>query len=79
MLAGAKNVVEGEVRIGGQEHFYLEPCACVVTPGEDDEMTTVVSTQCPDKSQRLIASALGIPELDAKFGLTLRTDFCRLV
>ena len=55
------HVVEGEVRCGGQEHFYLEPCACVVTPGEDDEMTTVVSTQCPDKSQRLIASALGIP------------------
>ena len=55
------HVVEGEVRCGGQEHMYLEPAACVVVPLENDEIHTTVSTQCVDKSQRLIASALGIP------------------
>lgn len=54
------HVVEGQVRCGGQEHFYLEPSACVVVPLENNEIHTVVSTQCVDKSQRLIASALGI-------------------
>ena len=50
------------MRCGGQEHFYLEPAACIVCPLENDEISTVVSTQCVDKSQRLIASALGIPQ-----------------
>lgn len=60
-FAQCDHIVEGEARCGGQEHFYLEPCACVVVPGENNEITTTVSTQCVDKSQRLIASALGIP------------------
>ena len=55
------HIVEGDVRCGGQEHFYLEPSACVVVPMENNEIHTTVSTQCVDKSQRLIASALGIP------------------
>jgi hypothetical protein len=38
-------VVEGEVRIGGQEHFYLEPQGSVVLPGENDEMVVISSTQ----------------------------------
>lgn len=54
------HVIEGQVRCGGQEHFYLEPNACVVVPLENNEIHTTVSTQCVDKSQRLIASALGI-------------------
>jgi xanthine dehydrogenase molybdopterin-binding subunit B len=27
-------VVEGEMKIGGQEHFYLEPNATLAIPGE---------------------------------------------
>ena len=38
-------VVEGEARIGGQEHFYLEPHNCFVQPIEDDEFVLVASTQ----------------------------------
>ncbi len=53
--------LEGEVRMGGQEHFYLEPNAHLVIPGEDDEIVTYSSTQCPDKHHRYIAHCLGIP------------------
>lgn len=38
-------VVEGEVRVGGQEHFYLEPQGTIVLPGENDEMNVISSTQ----------------------------------
>ncbi|KAH7618960.1 putative Xanthine dehydrogenase 1 [Nannochloris sp. 'desiccata'] len=58
--AGTK-FVSGEVRMGGQEHFYLEPNAHLVIPGEDDEIVSYSSTQCPDKHHRYIAHCLGIP------------------
>lgn len=37
-LASADHVLEGEHRMGGQEHFYLEPHGSIVVPlGEDGE------------------------------------------
>ena len=44
-LAAADIVLEGTVRIGGQEHFYMEPQTTLVVPGEDDEITVHSSTQ----------------------------------
>ena len=39
-------IVEGEMYVGGQEHFYLETHACIAVPsGEDNEMTLIASTQ----------------------------------
>lgn len=55
-------ILEGEVKMGGQEHFYLEPNACIVIPGENDEFTSYASTQCPDKHQRYLSHVLGVPE-----------------
>lgn len=44
----AENVLEGEMRMGGQEQFYLETHACIVIPkNEDDEYEVVASTQHP--------------------------------
>jgi hypothetical protein len=43
--AGCAHVVEGEVRLGGQEHFYLEPQGTLILPGENDEYTVISSTQ----------------------------------
>ncbi|XP_078674888.1 xanthine dehydrogenase/oxidase-like [Branchiostoma floridae x Branchiostoma belcheri] len=58
----ADQIIEGELRIGGQEHFYLETCAAIVVPhGEDGEMEIYCSTQNPDMTQMLAAKALGIP------------------
>ncbi|XP_050804387.1 xanthine dehydrogenase/oxidase isoform X3 [Gopherus flavomarginatus] len=55
-------VVEGEMYIGGQEHFYLETnCAIAVPKGEDGEMELFVSTQNPTTTQECVASALGVP------------------
>lgn len=38
-------IVEGDVRMGGQEHFYLEPHCNFVQPIESDEYLLVSSTQ----------------------------------
>ena len=39
------HVVEGTVRVGGQEHFYLEPQGTVILPSENDEYVVISSTQ----------------------------------
>jgi xanthine dehydrogenase/oxidase len=49
--AAADHVLEGTIRLGGQEHFYLEPNGCIVLPTEDDEYTLISSTQAPTKHQ----------------------------
>ena len=51
--AGCAHVAEGEVRIGGQEHFYLEPQGTLVLPGENDEYTVISSTQARAESETL--------------------------
>ena len=51
-FASAAHVLEGEVRMGGQEHFYLESQASICRPtGEDGEMEVFSSTQSPSKTQ----------------------------
>ena len=62
VLKSAKNVVEGEVRIGGQEHFYLETQASMVVPGENDEFTVYASTQNPTKTSNFVAACIGVPK-----------------
>lgn len=50
-------MVEGEVSMGGQEHFYLETHASLAVPrGEDGEMELFVSTQNPTETQVCNAS-----------------------
>ena len=61
-LSEAEHVLEGEVRVGGQEHFYLETQACLVIPkGEQQEVEIVSSTQGLTRVQAFLARALGIP------------------
>lgn len=41
-------ILEGEIHIGGQEHFYMETQSMLVVPkGEDGEIDIYVSTQFP--------------------------------
>ncbi|MBP2234472.1 xanthine dehydrogenase large subunit [Sinorhizobium kostiense] len=56
----AKHVVEGEMRIGGQDHFYLEGHISFALPGEDDEVTVFASTQHPSETQHMVAQVLGV-------------------
>jgi xanthine dehydrogenase/oxidase len=60
-LAGAAHVVEGDLTMNGQEHWYTEPHALTVIPGEDEEMTVVTCTQCVMKTQNSVAGVLGVP------------------
>lgn len=41
-------IFSGEIRIGGQEHFYMETQSMLVVPvGEEMELNIYVSTQSP--------------------------------
>mmetsp|Transcript_3556 Transcript_3556/g.4461 ORF Transcript_3556/g.4461 Transcript_3556/m.4461 type:complete len:1478 (+) Transcript_3556:68-4501(+) len=54
-------VVEGEMKVGGQEHFYLEPNVTMVVPVDDgEELVVYSSTQNPTKTQNFVASATGM-------------------
>jgi len=59
-LARAPRRLQGELRIGGQEHFYLEGQVARAEPGEDGGVTVHSSNQNPTETQHLIANVLGI-------------------
>ncbi len=59
-LAKAKHVIEGDLEIGGQEHFYLETQVSSVMPTEDGGMIVYTSTQNPTEVQKLVAEVLGV-------------------
>ena len=61
-FARASHCLEGQFRIGGQEHFYLEGQASLAIPGEGGEMGMHVSTQDPTEAQHIVARILGIPD-----------------
>ena len=61
-VAAAAHRLEGTLRIGGQDHFYLEGQAALAVPGEDDEIRVFSSTQHPAEVQGLIARMLDIPD-----------------
>ena len=45
------HVIEGEVHIGGQEHFYLETQASLVIPRDQGELEIHCSSQSPSEAQ----------------------------
>ncbi|OJA04662.1 xanthine dehydrogenase molybdopterin binding subunit [Halomonas sp. QHL1] len=60
-LDQAEQIVEGELFVGGQEHFYLEGQACVAHPTEDEGVIVHTSNQHPSETQKLVAEVLDIP------------------
>ncbi|CAI6339589.1 unnamed protein product [Periconia digitata] len=57
----ADHVFSGVVRMGGQEHFYLETQACVAVPKpEDGEMEIFSSTQNPAETQAYVSKIVGV-------------------
>uniref|UniRef100_A0A6I8NPN3 FAD-binding PCMH-type domain-containing protein n=1 Tax=Ornithorhynchus anatinus TaxID=9258 RepID=A0A6I8NPN3_ORNAN len=61
-FADAEHILEGEVYIGGQKHFYLEThCTIAVPKGESGEMELFVSTQNINVTQRYVSKVLGVP------------------
>eukprot|EP00804_Cyclotella_cryptica_P017080 CCRYP_003325-RB/>CCRYP_003325-RB protein AED:0.06 eAED:0.06 QI:85/1/1/1/0.87/0.77/9/930/1539 len=55
-------VVEGSIRSGGQEHFYLEPNSTLAIPSESGtNLTIYASTQAPTKTQDFCARVTNTP------------------
>ncbi len=51
-FAQSDHIIEGKVRVGGQEHFYLETHTSIAVPkGEDGEMELFTSLQDPHRVQ----------------------------
>jgi xanthine dehydrogenase large subunit len=52
--------IEGELRIGGQEHFYLETQAALAWIDEQGHVSVHSSTQHPSETQEVVAHVLGV-------------------
>ena len=60
-LKQAPKRVTGRLRIGGQEHFYLEGQVSLALPLEDGDVHVHCSTQHPSEVQHTIARILSCP------------------
>ena len=55
------HIIEGEISIGGQEHFYLEGQVALAIPKENNDIQIFVSSQHPSEIQHKVANVLGLP------------------
>lgn len=60
-IAGAPRKIKGELRCGGQDHFYLESNIALVVPRDDGDLDIYSSTQHPSEVQHGVAHTLGVP------------------
>lgn len=60
-FAEADHIYEGNCRMGGQEHFYLETHAAVAVPRDCDELELFCSTQHPSEVQKLVSHVVSLP------------------
>ncbi|MEQ1757012.1 MAG: xanthine dehydrogenase molybdopterin binding subunit [Vicinamibacterales bacterium] len=60
-LATAALRLEGEISIGGQEHFYLETNAAIAARDDSGGYVVHSSTQHPSETQEVVARVLGLP------------------
>jgi CO/xanthine dehydrogenase Mo-binding subunit len=59
-FARADEIVEGEYRVGHQEHAYIETNGVIAVPG-DGAVTVYGSMQCPYYVQKALRVLLGLP------------------
>ncbi|WP_204115849.1 xanthine dehydrogenase molybdopterin binding subunit [Shimia biformata] len=57
----APNRIKGQMRVGGQDHTYLEGHIAFAEPGEDEDVIVHSSTQHPSEAQHMVAHVLGVP------------------
>lgn len=63
-LEAAEHRLRGSLKIGAQDHFYLEGQVAHARPGEDGQIHVVSSSQHPSEVQHLVAHLLGRPSAD---------------
>jgi xanthine dehydrogenase large subunit len=61
-LEAAALRLQGELFMGGQEHFYLETQAALAWYDEGDSLFVQSSTQHPTETQEIVARVLGVPK-----------------
>jgi len=61
-LASATRRLQGHVKMGGQDHFYLEGHVSLAIPMEDGDVVVHCSTQHPSEAQHNVARVLGRPD-----------------
>ncbi|HNW98506.1 MAG TPA: xanthine dehydrogenase molybdopterin binding subunit [Bacteroidales bacterium] len=54
------HIIKGELKTGGQEHWYLETQTALAVPGEGKEILVHASSQNPTETQAIVAEVLGI-------------------
>jgi len=59
-MAKARHTLSGQLKVGGQEHFYLEGQVAYALPLEQDQWWIHSSTQHPGEVQHWVAHALGV-------------------
>lgn len=60
VYAEAPIKLEGQLKVGGQEHMYLEGQISLALPEEDGRMMIYTSSQHPSEVQKLVAEVLGV-------------------
>ncbi len=60
-IAAAPRKIKGELRCGGQDHFYLESNIALAVPRDDGDLDIYSSTQHPSEVQHGVAHTLGVP------------------
>ena len=60
-MENAPHRIKGKMRVGGQDHMYLEGHIAFAIPGEDDDVVVHSSTQHPSEAQHMVAHVLGVP------------------
>jgi len=63
-LERAPRRLQGELALGGQEHFYLETQAALAHVDEQDRVFVHASTQHPSETQEIVARVLGVHKHD---------------
>jgi xanthine dehydrogenase molybdopterin binding subunit/xanthine dehydrogenase small subunit len=61
-LTESPHRLEGEIHIGGQDHFYLETQAAWAEPDGEGGVHVSSSTQHPSEVQTIVAEILGMPK-----------------
>lgn len=61
-FGSSHHILEGTIKTGGQEHWYLETQSCLAIPGEGKEIKLYSSTQHPSETQAIVAEVLGVPK-----------------
>lgn len=53
--------LQGQLDVGGQDHFYLETHSCRAEIDADGQLILHASTQHPTETQHIVAQVLGLP------------------